>query len=115
MSDEFVFKPALVEQPLINSFPSRLAPRFDPNYVKYYNKYNAGRLATHQVPMEDFRKDPLKYVIVYGRAVVKDVYKVTTQKCPVKGGEISIRIYEPLPSDKPRAVYINVGFWEFDK
>lgn len=101
------FEPALLSHPPINSIPSNLLSRFDPTYAAYHAHYNAGRLATHQVPIEDYRKDPAKYTTAYGRAIVKDVYKVTDQKCPVKGGEIRIRIYEPTPSDKPRPVYVN--------
>lgn len=57
-------KPSVViEKPLLNSIPDDLLTRFDPTYVKYYNEYNAGRLATHQVPIEDYRKDPLAYTI----------------------------------------------------
>lgn len=108
MSD-FTFKPALAELPLLNSIPENLLPRFDQNYVKYYNKYSAGRLATHQVPIEEYRKNPEKYTIAYGKAVAKDVWRVTTQKCPVEGGEISIRIYEPEPSGEARPVYVNVS------
>lgn len=98
--------------PLLNSIPQELAARFEPTYLEYYNKYSAGRLATHQVLIEDYRKDPTKYTITYGRQLVdKGDLKVTDLKCPVEGGEITIRFVEPPAShDKsnaPRPAYIN--------
>ncbi|KAL4870435.1 hypothetical protein BDV12DRAFT_195377 [Aspergillus spectabilis] len=114
-------RPGLIIQPLHNSIPPELLPRFDPVYVEHYNKYNAGRLHTHEVPIEAFRKDPAKYLTVYGRAAGPDVFRITEQICPVKDGEIKIRIFEPAPildeqgQPKKRAVYINFhgGGWVF--
>ncbi|KAL3449298.1 alpha/beta hydrolase fold-domain-containing protein [Aspergillus insuetus] len=114
-------RPAFIVQPLHNSIPPQLLPRFDPVYVEYYNKYNAGRLHTHEVPIEAFRKDPAKYLTVYGRAAGPDIFRITEQRCPVKDGEIKIRIFEPAPildeqgQPKKRAVYINFhgGGWVF--
>lgn len=110
-----------IYQPLHNSIPPELINRYDPVYVEYYNKYNAGRLHTHEVPIEDFRKNPARYLIAYGRARGPDVYRITEQKCPVKGGEITIRIFEPAPKQetqgeqKKKAAYINFhgGGWVF--
>lgn len=115
------FKVSEIYQPLHNSIPPELIGRYDPVYVKYYNKYNAGRLHTHQVPIEDFRKNPAHYLIVYGRAVGPHAHRITEQKCPVKGGEITIRIFEPATKldaqdkQKQRAAYINFhgGGWVF--
>jgi hypothetical protein len=103
--------PALITQPLLNSIPPELEARFEPTYVEYYNKYSAGRLATHQVPIEDYRADPIKYTIAYGRQLIdQGKLKITEQKCPVEGGEITVRIFEPdvekFGSEK-RPVYIN--------
>ncbi|KAL5341469.1 alpha/beta hydrolase fold-domain-containing protein [Aspergillus crustosus] len=114
-------RPGKIIQPLHNSIPPELLPRFDPVYVEHYNKYNAGRLHTHEVPIEAFRKDPAKYLTVYGRATGPDVFRITEQICPVKDGEIKIRIFEPAPildeqgEPKKRAVYINFhgGGWVF--
>ncbi|GIJ90190.1 hypothetical protein Asppvi_009143 [Aspergillus pseudoviridinutans] len=114
-------RPRTIHQPLHNAIPPELLPRFDPVYVEYYNKYNAGRLHTHEVPIEDFRKNPAKYAIAYGRAAGPDVFRIIEQKCPVKGGEITIRIFEPASvSDdqgnvKKRAAYVNFhgGGWVF--
>ncbi|EPS28447.1 hypothetical protein PDE_03393 [Penicillium oxalicum 114-2] len=108
-------------QPLHNSIPPELLPRFDPVFVEHYNKNNAGRLHTHEVPIEDFRKDPARYTTSYGRATGPDVHSISEQKCPVKGGEITIRIFEPAPKldaqgqPKKRAAYINFhgGGWVF--
>jgi hypothetical protein len=101
----------LISQPLINSIPDHLVPRFDPIYVEWYNKYNAGRLATHQVPIEAYRKDPMKYTIAYGRQIVdQGNLKITDQRCPVDGGGITVRVIEPDPevfTASPRPVYIN--------
>ncbi|KAJ5919245.1 hypothetical protein N7466_010188 [Penicillium verhagenii] len=110
-----------VYQPLHNSIPPELINRYDPAYVEHYNKYNAGRLHTHEVPIEEFRKNPARYLIAYGRARGPDVYRITEQKCPVKGAEITIRIFEPAPKkdnqneQKKRAAYINFhgGGWVF--
>lgn len=115
------FQVSEIFQPLHNSIPSELLPRFDPFYVECYNKYNAGRLHTHEVPIEDFRKDPTKYTISYGRARGPDVFRITEQKCPVNGGEITIRVFEPTPKlddqNQPmkRAAYVNFhgGGWVF--
>ncbi|KAL4898806.1 alpha/beta hydrolase fold-domain-containing protein [Aspergillus ambiguus] len=114
-------RPKVIIQPLHNSIPPELLPRFDPDYVEHYNKYNAGRLHTHEVPIEEFRKNPAKFLTAYGRRVGPDVFRITEQKCPVKGGEIKIRIFEPalvrddqgLP--KKRAAYVNFhgGGWVF--
>ncbi|KAH2047213.1 hypothetical protein KXV43_005156 [Aspergillus fumigatus] len=114
-------RPKTIHQPLHNAIPPELVPRFDPVYVEYYNKYNAGRLHTHEVPIEDFRRNPAKYTIAYGRAAGPDVFRITEQKCPVKDGEITVRIFEPAPvSDdqgnlKKRAAYVNFhgGGWVF--
>lgn len=114
-------RPGFVVQPLHNSIPPDLLPRFDPVYVEYYNKYNAGRLHTHEVPIEVFRKDPAKYLTAYGRAAGPDVFSITEKTCAVKDGEIRIRIFEPAPAHdeqgrpKKRAVYINFhgGGWVF--
>lgn len=114
-------RPGCIFQPLHNSIPSDLLPRFDPVYVEYYNKYNAGRLHTHEVPIEVFRKDPAKYLTAYGRAAGPDVFSITEKTCAVKDGEIKIRIFEPAPihdeqgRHKKRAVYINFhgGGWVF--
>lgn len=114
-------RPRILLQPLHNSIPSELLPRFDPVYVEHYNKYNAGRLHTHEVPIEDFRKNPAKYAIAYGRAQGPNVFRITEQKCPVQGGEITIRIFEPAPKvdehgqAKKRAAYVNFhgGGWVF--
>lgn len=108
-------------QPLHNSIPTELLYRFDPDYVKFYNKNNAGRLHTHEVPIEEFRKNPAHYTISYGRAHGPDVYCISEQKCPVQGGEITIRIFEPAPKKdeqgqpKKRAAYVNFhgGGWVF--
>ncbi|GLA73853.1 hypothetical protein AtubIFM55763_004785 [Aspergillus tubingensis] len=124
LNDEKTLKelrPRVLLQPLHNSIPSELLPRFDPVYVEHYNKYNAGRLHTHEVPIEEFRKNPAKYAIVYGRAQGPDIFRITEQKCPVEGGEITIRIFEPAPKldehgkAKKRAAYVNFhgGGWVF--
>ena len=112
-------KSIIISQPLLNSIPEDLLPRFEPTYVEYYNKYSAGRLATHQVPIEAYRADPLKYTIAYGRQLIdQGDLKITDQKCPVNGGEITIRIFEPDSKkfgDTPKPVYINFhgGGWVF--
>ncbi|KAF9884769.1 hypothetical protein FE257_001259 [Aspergillus nanangensis] len=114
-------RPKYLIQPLHNSIPPELLPRFDPDYVEHYNKNNAGRLHTHEVPIEDFRKNPAKYATAYGRQQGPDVFRITEQKCPVEGGEISVRIFEPaLARDaqgqpKKRAAYVNFhgGGWVF--
>lgn len=86
--------------------------------MEYYNKYNAGRLHTHEIPIEWYRENPAKYAISYGQAVG---YRISEQKCPVDGGEIAIRIFEPAQqfdgnnNPKKRAAYINFheGGWVF--
>ncbi|KAF3003282.1 hypothetical protein E8E14_005878 [Neopestalotiopsis sp. 37M] len=111
--------PVTIEQPVINSIPPELAARFDPVFLEYYNRYNAGRLASHQVPIEDYRRDPLRYTIAYGREIVDPGHLVITEeKCPVEGGEIAVRIFQPPPQndqEPPRPVYINFhgGGWVF--
>lgn len=105
--------------PLLNSIPSHLISKFEPAYVEYYNKYSAGRLATHQVPIEDFRRDPSKYLITYGRALVdQGALKITDLKCPVQDGEITVRVFEPdveVYGEGKRPVHVNFhgGGWVF--
>jgi acetyl esterase/lipase len=106
--------------PLLNSIPPELISKFEPTYISYYNQYSAGRLATHQVPIEAYRADPSKYTISYGRELIpQGSLKITDQKCPVKGGEITVRVFEPEPHagkvGKARPVYINFhgGGWVF--
>lgn len=118
-----VFKPAALSQPLMNSIPHDLLSRFDPVFARYHAHYSAGRLATHQIPIEEYRANPCKYNITYGRATVPDVYSITNVQCPVSSAgdeksSITVRIYEPDPSineGKPRPVYINFhgGGWVF--
>ena len=108
-------------KPLHNSLPEHIASRLDPAFLENYNKYNLGRLNTHEVPIEEFRKDPLKYTIDWGRLKGPEPWRTTTQKCPVRGAEIDVRIYEPAPLTdankklKKRAAYINYhgGGWVF--
>ncbi|KXG54373.1 Alpha/beta hydrolase fold-3 [Penicillium griseofulvum] len=115
------FQHPIIAQPLHNSIPPELLPRYDPIYVAYYNAFNAGRLHTHEVPIEEFRKHPARYTISYGRAPGPDIFRITEQKCPVDGGEITIRIFEPAPQldtqgqPKRRAAYVNFhgGGWVF--
>lgn len=114
-------RPKTITQPLHNGIPPELLPRFDPVYVEHYNKYNAGRLHTHEVPIEEFRKNPAKFVTAYGRAVGPDVFRITQQKIPVEGGEIAVRVFEPPAihdeqgNSKKRAAYVNFhgGGWVF--
>lgn len=115
------FQVPTVVLPLHNSIPPELLPRYDPIYVAYYNAFNAGRLHTHEIPIEEFRKNPARYTISYGRAPGPDIYRITEQKCPVHGGEITIRIFEPASQldgqgqPKKRAAYVNFhgGGWVF--
>ncbi|CZS96869.1 related to esterase [Rhynchosporium agropyri] len=111
-----------ISHPLLNSIPPSgpsLIPHFEPAYVDYYNNYSVGRLATHQVPIEDFRANPNAYLTTYGRALVEQGnLKITEQKCPVSGGEITIRIFEPdveKYGDWMKPVYVNFhgGGWVF--
>ncbi|PGH03806.1 hypothetical protein AJ80_08619 [Polytolypa hystricis UAMH7299] len=114
-------KPLTLVHPLLNSIPPELFPRFDPVYVDHYNRYNVGRLHTHQVPIEEMRANPSKYVITYGRATGPDIYRITEQTVLVKGGEITVRIFEPAPKldgegkQKNRGAYLNFhgGGWVF--
>lgn len=112
-------KPARIAQPLINSIPQDLLPRFDPVFAKYYQHYQAGRFATHQVPIEEFRKNPAKYVTVFGNGdAPKDaVSSIEDHECPVSGnGTIKVRVYQPaIKSAEPRPIYINFhgGGWVF--
>ncbi|KAF1344265.1 alpha/beta hydrolase fold-domain-containing protein [Delphinella strobiligena] len=110
-------EPVFITQPLINGIPPHLLPRFDPTYVSYYNKYNAGRLHTHQVPISSLRTSPSTYITSYGRDPGPAVFRITHQKCPVEDGEITIRIFEPAEVDRAvkRPAYINYhgGGWVF--
>lgn len=112
-------RPTVNLPPPHNSIPPELVHRYDPVYVEYYNKYNVGRLYFDDVPMEEFRRAPGRYVISYGRAAGPDIFRITEQKCPVKGGEVTVRIFEPPPvstadgKPKKRAAYVNYhgGCW----
>lgn len=111
--------PVIVEQPLLNSIPEDLVSRFDPVFVQYWSKYNAGRYTTHQIPIEEYRSDPQRYTIGYGREIVdtQDLI-ITEEKCPVGGGEITIRVFQPSAvssGQTPRPVYINYhgGGWVY--
>ncbi|KAL3427201.1 hypothetical protein PVAG01_00710 [Phlyctema vagabunda] len=114
-------KSVIVSHPLVNSIPPELAARFEPAYLEYYNKYSAGRLATHQVPIGEFRKDPAKYTPVYGRQLVdQGNLVITDHQCPVDKpqGSIIVRVFQPDPSipvARPRPAYINHhgGGWVF--
>jgi hypothetical protein len=112
-------KAPILTLPLLNTIPEELAAKFEPTYIEYYNKYSVGRLATHQVPIEDYRNDPMKYTISYGRQIIdQGNLKVTDLKCPVEGGEITVRFVEPDPVksvEGPRPTYINFhgGGWVF--
>ena len=99
------------EQPLINSIPPQLLERYDPVFVEFYTKYNAGRLnimSPHQVPYKEARAEPQNYLVLYGHDLIPAVEKTTDHKVPVEGGEITVRMYEPLtPVAEPRPIYIN--------
>lgn len=105
-----------ITQPLLNSIPEYLVSRYEPQFIEHYNNYQAGRLATHQVPIEEFRANTLKYIISWGRQNIDSGgLQITEQKCPVQGGDITIRIFEPAASSTPRPVYVNFhgGGWVF--
>lgn len=112
----------MILQPrLLNSIPDNLLSRFDPVYVEHYNRHNVGRYHNHQVPIEDFRANPTKYLISYGRAAGPDIYSIKDYKCPVKGAEITIRVFQPAPVNGPdgkpkkRGSHVNFhgGGWVF--
>ncbi|KAK7533476.1 esterase [Phyllosticta citricarpa] len=111
--------PRETTQPLLNSIPDYLLPRFDPVFVEHHNKNQRGRLHTHQVPIEWYRADPQKYAIIWGRETFPNAkVRISEEKCPVKDGEIGIRVYERVDSDAPgdkRPVYMNFhgGGWVF--
>jgi hypothetical protein len=80
----------------LNKLPPELEAKFEPTYVEYWNKSNVGRLATHQVPIADYRANPSKYITSYGRELVPDDgLKIQHLRCPVQGGEITVRVIEP--------------------
>ncbi|KAJ5092561.1 hypothetical protein NUU61_007431 [Penicillium alfredii] len=79
------FRVPEIYQALHNSIPPELLPWFDPIYVEYYNQYNVGRLYTHEAPIEEFRRNPAKYTISYGRTPGPDVFRITQQLCPLGG------------------------------
>lgn len=86
--------------------------------MEYYNKYSAGRLATHQVPIEAYRANPAAYTISYGRALYPDTgLSISTQLCPVSSppGEIKVQIFVPEGLEGKRPVYVNFhgGGWVF--
>lgn len=112
-------KPVVNLPPPHNSIPPTLLPRFDPVFVEHFQKHNVGRLYFDDVPIEEFRKHPEKYVVAYGRAAGPDIFRITETTCPVAGGEIAVRIFEPAPINmagggwKKRAAYVNYhgGCW----
>lgn len=111
--------PKTVGLPVLNAIPDHLIDRFDPAFVEDHNKYQRGRLHTHQIPIEWYRANPAKYTISYGRDHFKTSrVKITEQKCPVKGGEITIRIFERVEEggiQGKRPAYMNFhgGGWVF--
>ncbi|OJD30713.1 esterase [Diplodia corticola] len=113
--------PEDVELPMLNAIPAHLVDRFDPAFVQHHNKYQLGRLHTHQIPIEWVRANPAKYAISYGRAhFPTSRVKISEQKCPVKGGgEITIRMFEPVDgggrSNNKKPAYMNFhgGGWVF--
>ncbi|KAH8807259.1 putative esterase [Xylogone sp. PMI_703] len=112
-------EPSVAEQYSRNRIPPNLISRFDPVYVEYYNKYNAGRPATHQIPIKEFRANPEKYTITHGRDQVSaEGLDNIDQKCPVKDGQITVRTItrsSAKSTKTPRPVYINFhgGGWVF--
>lgn len=123
----------ILSQPLVNSLPEELAPRYDPVFAAHHNAYNAGRLHTHQIPIEAFRKDPKKYLISYGKAsgpatgfTTKDITVDVTggidpaTKEAREPGQIKIRVYTPdgentKGNGKQWPAYVNYhgGGWVF--
>ncbi|KGQ02176.1 hypothetical protein PAAG_11131 [Paracoccidioides lutzii Pb01] len=89
-------KPTVIHQPLLKTIPPELLPRFDPVYVEHYNRYNVGRLNTHQVPIEDFRANPIKIRnLLQPRRRPGHAQDFSQQQCPIKDGEITLRIFLP--------------------
>ncbi|CDK28046.1 unnamed protein product [Kuraishia capsulata CBS 1993] len=110
--------PIIVPPPINQINPKYVEAGMEPKFVELYNKYNVGRLATHQVPIEEYRKDPMKYTIAYGRETVAFDGKTEDLKVPVEGGEIIVRYYVPkeaLDDPKPRPTFIDFhgGGWVF--
>ncbi|KAF2138779.1 uncharacterized protein K452DRAFT_276550 [Aplosporella prunicola CBS 121167] len=107
--------PKTISQPVLNEIPENLVPRFDPVFVELHNRYQRGRLHTHQIPIEWYRADPAKYTITYGREFFATTrVRITEQKCPVKDGEITVRIFEPTekrPGNRPAYMNFHGGGW----
>jgi acetyl esterase/lipase len=108
----------ITAHPKLNEIPERLLSLFDPVYVEHYNKHNVGRLANHQVAIEEFRKNPKEYAIPFPQSKGPRIYKVSEKICPVQNGQIRVRIFEPTPtpeSDVMKPAYINFhgGGWTF--
>lgn len=108
-----------ISLPLLNSIPPTLVPKFESTYIEYYNKYSAGRLATHQIPIETYRSNPAAYTVSYGRALVSSSgLKITTETLNVSSppGTIKIGVFEPEEKGEgKRPVYVNFhgGGWVF--
>lgn len=83
------------EKSQLNAIPQTFLPRFDPIYVDYYKKHNVGKLTSHQVSIEHVRKDPAKFSVPFLQCKGPQIYRVLEQNCPVAGGEISVRIFDP--------------------
>ena len=101
--------------PSWNAIKPQYVDKLDPTFVSWYNKYNVGKLATHEVAIEEYRADPLKYAIAWGRSIGREVGAVTDHKVSVQGGEIIVRQFEPKTSARNRPCYINFhgGGWVF--
>ena len=106
-----------VEVELLNTIAPQYLKGLDPLFVEYYNKYQVGRLHTHQMPVDIAKRDFAKYNITFGVSNGPDIAEVKDVICPVENGEITIRVYSPdgVSADSKVPAYINFhgGGWTF--
>lgn len=99
--------------PTLHAISPRYLSGLDPEFVKYYNKYNLGHCEVQEISIKDHRNGAYE-LLPAGRSIGPEVGKVTELSVPVKGGTIIVRVYEPKKvSESPRPCYINLhgGGW----
>ncbi|KAF2087815.1 alpha/beta-hydrolase [Saccharata proteae CBS 121410] len=92
----YSFGPRSVDLPIENEEPEYLS--------EHRQRYRSGRLYTYPRPCEWSN---------YGRAIfLTDQVKTTEQVCPVRGGEITVKVFEPV-RPFPRSTVKRPAFMNF--
>lgn len=93
-----------------NPLDPTIRKKLDPEFVKYYENVLDTRPATHQVPLEEIRNNPVKWAAPWTVPITQNETIETRTITTKDGHAIPIRIYHPDPEKfgpGPYGVHLN--------